>query len=120
MGLDNYLKSCCVNCSFNYFFSKEIWTRNRKAEFRKTKIYRKKHQLKLDSIINKLKSDKDIRIIKVDYTADSTLKIFFGFRKSETIAAGFDNLYQIMDLGYSDISSISVEQLRRPLHFFLQ
>lgn len=77
-----------------------------KQNLEKQKILAKKQQLKLDSVINKIKTDKDIRVIKVDYTSDSTLKIYLSPEKSEITAAGFDNLYQIMDIG--NISEIEV------------
>ena len=77
-----------------------------KQSLEKQKILEKKQQLKLDSIISQIKTDKDIKVIKVDYTTDSTLKIYLSTEKSEITAAGFDNLYQIMDLG--NISEIEV------------
>jgi len=77
-----------------------------KQNLKKQKISEKTQQLKLDSIISQIKTDKDIRVIKVDYTTDSTLKIYLSPEKSEITAAGFDNLYRIMDLG--NISEIEV------------
>ncbi len=65
-----------------------------------------KQKLRLDSVIEKIKTDKDIKTKSVEYLTDSTLKIQLASEKSEITAAGFDNLYQILDIG--NVSEIEV------------
>ena len=92
--------------ALTFFSVKKYGPEIDKQSLIKQKILEKTQQLKLDSIISQIKTDKDIRVIKVDYTTDSTLKIYLSPEKSEITAAGFDNLYQFMDLG--NISEIEV------------
>ena len=79
---------------------------NTKQEEAQKKEQAQKQKLRLDSVIEKIKTDKDIKTQAVEYLADSTLKIVLSPVKSEITAAGFDNLYQILDIG--NVSEIEV------------
>lgn len=83
-------------------YGPEIDKQNKEKE----KLIFEKQKLKLDTIINDIKNDKEIKVTKVDYTTDSSLKIYLSPEKSEITAAGFDNLHQIMDVGI--VSEIEV------------
>jgi hypothetical protein len=65
-----------------------------------------KQKLRLDSAIEQIKNDKDIKTLKVEYAADSTLKIYLAPGKIEVTAVGINNFYNIMDIG--NVSEIEV------------
>jgi hypothetical protein len=70
------------------------------------KVNSQKQKLKLDSVIAEINKDRDIKANKIEYSPDSTLKIYFTKSSNNVTAAGIETLFNVLSIG--NVSEIEV------------